>query len=70
MSDSGLFLDDVVPEKVDSPNKIERALKWSVVALAVILAAEAVWFLIVVPCMPLRAVEIFGADSISRGTLY
>ncbi|MFA6506830.1 MAG: FtsQ-type POTRA domain-containing protein [Treponemataceae bacterium] len=70
MSDSGLFLDDAVPEKIDSPNRIERALKWSVLALAVVLVVEAVWFLIAVPCMPLRSVEIFGADGLSRSSLY
>jgi len=66
MSDSGLFLDDVAPEKAENPKRLERALKWTVVALTAVLVAEAVWFLLVVPSRPLNSGAIPGAAELSR----
>ncbi len=70
MSDSGLFLDDAAPaEKADSRGRFERVLKWCVFALASVLVVEAVWFAVVVPCLPLRDVELSGADGVARASL-
>ncbi len=51
MSDSELYLDEPFPERAEAPNRVERALKWSVVALSAALVVELAWFLLVV--MPL-----------------
>ena len=70
MSDSGLFLDDMIPEKTESPNRIEHLLKWSLAALVLVLMVEALWFLIIVPCLPLKTVEINGAELLPAGSVY
>jgi cell division protein FtsQ len=70
MSDSGLFLDDLVAEKAEPSNRVERLLKWSVAALAVVLLVEAIWFLAVVPSLPLKTIEIHGAEAFARGSVY
>jgi cell division protein FtsQ len=70
MSDSGLFLDDVVPEKAEAPNRVERLLKWSLASLVAVLAVEALWFLVAVPCLPLKSIEIHGAERLPAGAVY
>jgi len=69
MSDSELYLDEPFPERAEAPNRVERALKWSVVALSAALVVELAWFLLVVPCSPFKAVEVVGADGMQRNAI-
>jgi cell division protein FtsQ len=69
MSDSPLYADEILTHRSEAPNRMERLLKWAVVALSVILAAELVWFVGVVPSMPLKTIDIEGAEELSRVAL-
>jgi cell division protein FtsQ len=52
----------------DSPvrSKIDRRLKWLLIALAVILAGELIWVLGITPCMPFSVIEISGVPDLDR----
>ena len=69
MSDSELFLEEGIPEKIVPPRGIERVLKGSVALLSAILLLELVWFAAVLPCLPLRSVKIGGDEGIQRTAL-
>ncbi|MDR3123754.1 MAG: FtsQ-type POTRA domain-containing protein [Treponema sp.] len=50
-------------------SKIDRRLKWLLIALAVLLAGELIWVLGVTPCMPFSVIEISGIPELDRGTV-
>ena len=58
MSDAYLFLEDTAEERAASRSRLERPLKITAVVLVLALAAELLWFLVVVPCRPLSRVEV------------
>jgi cell division protein FtsQ len=66
MSEEFVF-DSDVPSKSKSRSKIDRRLKWLLIALAVLLAGELVWALVVTPCMPFSIIEIEGIPELDRG---
>jgi cell division protein FtsQ len=49
--------------------KIDRRLKWLLVALAVLLAGELIWVLGITPCMPFSVIEIEGIPELNRGDI-
>jgi cell division protein FtsQ len=55
------------PEEPAAHAKMDRRLKWLLLALAILLAGELVWVLVITPCMPLSAIEISGIPGLSRG---
>jgi cell division protein FtsQ len=62
--------EEFVFERSDSAeprSKIDRRLKWLLVALAVLLAGELVWVLGITPCMPFSVIEIEGIPELDRG---
>jgi cell division protein FtsQ len=46
--------------------KIDRRLKWLLIALGIILAGELVWVLGITPCMPFSVIEISGIPALDR----
>jgi cell division protein FtsQ len=61
--------ENTVPEENPVHSKIDRRLKWLLIALAVILAGELIWVLGITPCMPLSVIEISGVPELDRGTV-
>jgi cell division protein FtsQ len=47
-------------------SKIDRRLKWLLIALAIILTGELVWVLGITPCMPFSVIEINGIPDLDR----
>jgi cell division protein FtsQ len=47
-----------------SSKKIEKGLKWLLIAAGIILAAELIWFFGVSPCIPFTTVEIHGFNGL------
>jgi cell division protein FtsQ len=66
MSDEFVF-DRAVPEEKPLHARIDRRLKWLLIALAVLLAGELVWVLVITPCMPFSVIEISGIPGLDRG---
>jgi cell division protein FtsQ len=62
--------EEFVFEKISDENpvrsKIDRRLKWLLIALAIILAGELVWVLGITPCMPFSVIEISGIPDLDR----
>jgi cell division protein FtsQ len=50
-----------------SRSKIDRRLKWLLIALAILLAGELIWVLGITPCMPFSVIEINGLPDLDRG---
>jgi cell division protein FtsQ len=48
-------------------SKIDRRLKWLLIALALLLAGELIWVLGITPCMPFSVIEISGIPELERG---
>jgi cell division protein FtsQ len=47
-------------------SKIDRRLKWLLIALGILLAGELVWVLGITPCMPFSVIEINGIPELDR----
>jgi cell division protein FtsQ len=47
-------------------SKIDRRLKWLLIALVIILGGELVWVLGITPCMPFSVIEISGIPDLDR----
>ncbi len=69
MSEAYLYFDEAPAAGKTGAPRLERLLKRLMLALAVILSLELVWYFAVTPCLPLAAVEISGATSLDRATL-
>ncbi|WP_010259214.1 cell division protein FtsQ/DivIB [Treponema primitia] len=65
----GFVFENTLPEENPVHSKMDRRLKWLLIALAVILAGELIWVLGVTPCMPLSVIEISGIPELDRGAV-
>ncbi|MDR2079544.1 MAG: FtsQ-type POTRA domain-containing protein, partial [Treponema sp.] len=68
MSEEYVF-ENTVPEENSIHSKMDRRLKWLLIALVVILAGELIWVLGITPCMPLSVIEISGIPELDRGAV-
>jgi cell division protein FtsQ len=68
MSDGYVF-ENVIPEEAPVHAKMDKRIKWLLIALAIILAGELIWVLGVTPCMPLSVIEIAGIPELDRGAV-
>ncbi|MDR2739072.1 MAG: FtsQ-type POTRA domain-containing protein [Treponema sp.] len=68
MSEEYVF-ENTVPEENPVHSKMDRRLKWLLIALMVILAGELIWVLGITPCMPLSVIEISGVPELDRGAV-
>ncbi|MDR1249097.1 MAG: FtsQ-type POTRA domain-containing protein [Treponema sp.] len=68
MSEEFVF-ERAAPDENPARAKIDRRLKWLLIALAIILAGELVWVLGITPCMPFSVIEITGIPGLDRGEL-
>jgi cell division protein FtsQ len=62
----GFVFERTASEDAPVRSKIDRRLKWLLIALAVLLAGELVWVLGVTPCMPFSVIEISGIPNLDR----
>jgi cell division protein FtsQ len=62
----GFVFDRVVSENAPVRSKIDRRLKWLLIALAVLLAGELIWVLGITPCMPFSVIEINDVPNLDR----
>jgi len=69
MSDSRFLMDETLTPEVEPSGKAERYLKRSVGILCLILVVELVWYLAIVPCLPLKTVDLIGAEGLNRTDL-
>jgi cell division protein FtsQ len=65
MSD-GFVFERTVSDDNPVRSKIDRRLKWLLIALAVLLAGELVWVLGITPTMPFSVIEINGIPDLDR----
>ncbi|GHV78471.1 hypothetical protein AGMMS49944_02620 [Spirochaetia bacterium] len=71
MSDGYVF-ENTLPEygaKNPGHSKLDKRIKWLLIALAIILAGELIWLLGVTPCMPLSVIDIAGIPELDRGAV-
>jgi cell division protein FtsQ len=52
---------------IPARSRIDRRLKWLLIALAILLAGELIWVLGITPCMPFSVIEISGIPDLDRG---
>jgi cell division protein FtsQ len=61
MAGDYIFSDDLVRGSETVPSRTEKILKWIVLVIALVLAAELVWLLGVTPFMPFARIDVSGA---------
>jgi len=61
-----LYFDEAPRAEKEDSSRMERLLKRLVLALAIILSVELVWYFALTPCLPLTTVDLAGAAGLDR----